>query len=224
MAITLPDSRSLPNATLEDLRLRALHACEAGFTETDIALILGVRRETVCQWWTAYRHGGLDALPQGRTGRPVGSRRLLADTQAQPIRDFLDAHRPPDLGIAAPLWNRRAVAALVQKELGITLALRTVGSYLRRWGYTPQRPARQARRQVPQEVEQWLQQDYPRLATKAQAEGADIYWCDEMGWASTPSRGGATPRRATHRPKRSPASGRVSTRSRRSITGAKRTS
>src|SRR5215210_1826054 len=195
MAITLPDARSLTDEVLEALRLRALRGCELGLTEADVAAVLGVSRETVCQWWTAYRRGGPDALPRQRTGRPLGSGRLLSDEQAKSIRALLDHKRPEDLGIAAPLWNRRAVAALIEQELGVTLAVRTVGAYLRRWGYTPQRPARKARKQDPEEVRQWLEETYPALVARAAEEGADIYWCDEMGVGldAHPGRGYARP-------------------------------
>src|SRR2546426_716801 len=181
MAVSLPDARALSDEVLEAFRLRALRGCEMGLTEADVAELLGVRRETVCRWWTAYRDGGVKALPQQRSGRPLGSRRLLSDDEARRIQDLLDHKHPEHLGIAAPLWNRRAVAALIEKELGVTLALRTVGSYLRRWGYTPQRPARQSHKQEPAEVRQWLEQTYPALEERAEAEGADLYWCDEMG-------------------------------------------
>src|SRR5436305_11119733 len=63
MAIPLPDARELSDEVLEALRLRALHGCELGFTEADIADLLGVCRETVSRWWSAYAHEGLDALP-----------------------------------------------------------------------------------------------------------------------------------------------------------------
>ena len=53
MAITLPDARELSDEILEALRLRALHGCELGFTEAEMADLLGVRRETVCRWWSA---------------------------------------------------------------------------------------------------------------------------------------------------------------------------
>src|SRR5581483_3321178 len=181
MAVSLPDARELSDEVLEALRLRALRGCEMGLTEADIAELLGVCRETVCRWWTAYCDGGVTALPQQRSGRPLGSRRLLSDDEAGRIQDLLDHKQPHDLGIAAPLSNRRAVAALIQKELGVTLALRTVGAYLRRWGYTPQRPARKSRKQDPEEVRQWLEQTYPEVVERAKTEGADIYWCDEMG-------------------------------------------
>src|SRR5690348_8648259 len=92
MAISLPDARSLSDETLEALRLRALHACELGFTEADVADVLRVCRETVSSWWSAYRHGGLDALPQDRSGRPPGSGRLLPDDQAERVRQLLRTH------------------------------------------------------------------------------------------------------------------------------------
>lgn len=181
MAVSLPDARKLSDEVLEALRLRALRACEMGFTEADVADLLGVCRETVCRWWTAYGSGGLAALPQQRSGRPLGSRRLLTDDDARRIQDLLDHKQPKDLEIAAPLWNRRAVAALIQQQLGVTLAVRTVGAYLQRWGYTPQRPTRKSRQQDPEEVRQWLEETYPAVVRRAQAEGADLYWCDEMG-------------------------------------------
>src|SRR5262249_925433 len=109
MAITLRDARLLSDEVLEALRLRALHGCELGFTEADVADLLGVARETVSRWRSAYAQGGTDALPQPRSGRPKGSGRLLSDAQAQRIQALLDHHTPEEVGVAAPLWNRRAV-------------------------------------------------------------------------------------------------------------------
>src|SRR5215470_11530085 len=174
MAITLPDARELPDAVLDALRLRALRGCELGFTETEVADLLGVCRETVCHWWSAYVAGGTDALPGARTGRPVGSGRLLTDEQAEHIQGLLRTHSPEERGIAAPLWNRRAVRDLVRQECGVTLAVRTVGLYLRRWGFTAKRPRRHGRDQDPEEVRQWLEETYPAIAARATREGAEI--------------------------------------------------
>jgi transposase-like protein len=77
MAISLPDARQLSDDVLQALRLRALHACELGYRETEVAVLLGVSRETVSRWWTAFAEDGLDALPGERTGRPIGSGRTL---------------------------------------------------------------------------------------------------------------------------------------------------
>jgi transposase len=184
MAITLPDARQLSDDVLEALRLRAIRGCELGFTEADVAALLGVSRETVSRWWSAYTRHGPDALPGDRTGRPVGTGRTLSDEQAAHIRDLIDHHSPEKLGIPAPLWSRRAVRDLIRKEYGIAMPVRTVGEYLRRWGYTAKKPRRHARDQDPEEVSEWLNETYPALARKAGDEGADILWCDETGVAA----------------------------------------
>jgi transposase len=184
MAISLPDARLLSDDILEALRLRALRGRELGFTEADLAELLGVSRETVCRWWSAYSSGGLEALPHDRSGRPLGSGRLLSQEQACHIQQLLDKHSPEEVGVPAPLWNRRAVRELIHKEFGIRLAVRTVGQYLKRWGYTAKRPARHARQQDPEEVRQWLQETYPAIEKRAVEEDADIFWCDETGTAA----------------------------------------
>src|SRR3954453_15467624 len=75
-------TRRLSDEVLEALRLRALRGCELGYNESQVADLLGVARETVCRWWSAYADQGVDALPPERTGRPVGSGRTLTDEQA----------------------------------------------------------------------------------------------------------------------------------------------
>ena len=181
MAIELPDARELPDVVLESLRLRALHGYEQGYTEASVADILGVARETVSRWWSAYCTGGVEALPQERTGRPVGSGRKLTDEQARHVQEMIDDHWPEDCGVASPLWTRRAVRDLIRKEYGIAMPLRTVGLYLRRWGYTPKKPRHQARHQDPEEVREWLENIYPVIVEAAAREDGDILWCDEKG-------------------------------------------
>ncbi len=184
MAITLPDARQLSDDALEVLRLRALRGVELGFSEADMADVLGVTRDTVSRWWTAYNSGGVAALPHGRSGRPLGSGRFLSDEQASQIRSLIDQHTPEQLGIHSALWTRRAVGELIGKELNINLAVRTVGEYLRRWGYTPKKPQRHARQQDPDEVAQWLDKTYPAIEKQAAEEDAEIHWCDETGVAA----------------------------------------
>jgi len=181
MAVALPDTRQLSDDVLEALRLRALRACERGFTQAHVADILGVAAETVCRWWVAYSAGGLDAIPHDRTGRPPGSGAALSDDQAARMARLIDTTSPEDQGITSPLWSRRAVGELIRKECDVVLAVRTVGEYLRRWGYTAKKPARHAKKQDPEEVRQWLEHTYPALKARARKERAEIHWCDETG-------------------------------------------
>lgn len=53
MALPLPDARELSDEVLEAFRLRALRGCQLGFTEVQVADMLGVARETVSRWWSA---------------------------------------------------------------------------------------------------------------------------------------------------------------------------
>jgi transposase len=195
MAVELPSGRSESDEVLEAFRLRAVHAREAGYTLRDIAAILGVREETVCRWCSHYEQGGTEALPGERTGRPVGSGRRLDVQQAEAIQQLIDSKVPQEVGIASALWTRSAVAALIQQQTGQRLPLRTVGEYLRRWGYTPQKPVRKAYKQDPVAVAEWLDRTYPEIERRAAEEGGEIHWGDETGVRSTcqHSRGYARP-------------------------------
>lgn len=188
MAITLPDARTLDDDVTEALRLRALRGRELGYTEDALAQILGLARETVCRWWTAYQGGGLDAIPSRRTGRPKGDT-LLTPHQQKRIPELLTAHRPDQLGVKAVLWTRRAVAALILQEFGIVVAERTVGTYLRRWGFTPQKPRRKARKQDPAEVKEWLEKTFPAVEARAARDGAKVWFADETGVDTDEARG-----------------------------------
>src|SRR5437763_6281625 len=102
MAISLPDARELSDEVLQSLRLRALRGCELGYTETEVAELLGLSRETVSRWWTAYAQDGMEALPGNRTGRPVGSGRILNEGQAAYLRTIFNEKTPEEVGIASP--------------------------------------------------------------------------------------------------------------------------
>ena len=195
MAIELPDGRAESNEVLEALRLRAVHAREQGYPIVDIAAILGVREETVSRWCSKYEQGGQEGLPGPRSGRPLGSgRRLLAD-QEQDLQQLIETKSPQELGVASALWTRQAVQELMEQQLGVRLPIRTVGEYLQRWGYTPQKPVRKAYKQDPQAVTEWMEKTYPQIEKRAGQEGGEIHWGDEMGVRSTcqHSRGYARP-------------------------------
>ena len=77
-------------------------------SEIEVAELLGLSRETVSRWWTAYVDHGLEALPGDRTGRPVGCGHTLNDGRAARLRTILDEKSPrrwgspPRCGPAGP--------------------------------------------------------------------------------------------------------------------------
>jgi len=185
--VTLPilDTRGESDDVLNALRRRAIAALEAGYKGVDVAAILGVTPETVSRWWSAYQADGPAALTGRRSGRPLGSGRLLDEGRAQLIQQLLDDNTPDELGVASALWTRRAVRDLIKKQTGLALPIRTVGECLARWGYTPQRPFRKSRKRDPVEVQRRLAVTYPEIVKRAASERAEIHWGDEMGVRST---------------------------------------
>ncbi|MGW4720993.1 helix-turn-helix domain-containing protein [Nocardia sp. NPDC004260] len=64
-----------------------------------------------------------------------------------------------------------------------------VGKWLRRHGFSPQRPARRSYRQKPEKVAEWLEVSYPAIAARARGENAVVAWADQCGHcAATPLR------------------------------------
>lgn len=181
----MPDTRSESNDVLEALRWRAVRARELGYLVVDIAAILGVCEETVSRWCSKYEEGGPEALPGARTGRPLGSGRLLREEQEQQLQHLMDTKTPQELQIPSALWTRAAVGDLIEQQTGQRLPIRTVGAYLNRWGYTPQKPVRKSYRQDAEAVAEWLATTYPEIEKRAAAEDGEIHWGDEMGVRST---------------------------------------
>jgi hypothetical protein len=53
--------------------------------------------------------------------------------------------------------------------------------YLRSWEYTPQKPIRKAFKQKPEQIRQWLKQEYPAIKRRAAKENAILYFSYETG-------------------------------------------
>jgi len=172
------DARSLPAVSQEDLRRKAVTAVLAGARQVEVAKTLGVTRQAVGRWVKAYRESGSKALKAKRRGRPKGGQ-LLPWQAAQMARTVTD-RCPDQLKLPFYLWTREAVAELIEQRFGIRLSIWTVGRYLARWGFTPQKPARRAFEQNSEEVRRWLEEDYPAIRKQAKREKARIHWGDEM--------------------------------------------
>jgi len=82
------------------------------------------------------------------------------------------------------LWTREAVAQLIAQRFGVRVSLMTIGRWLKRWGFTAQKPVRRAWEQNSEAVQHWLKVQYPRVRKEARAEKAQIHWGDEMGLRS----------------------------------------
>lgn len=175
------DGRSIPDAALEVLRERAVAMHEAGTGQLAIASTLGVHKNTVHRWLKGWRVAGAGALKAKKRGRRHEAKRLLDAERAAEVQQLMIGHCPDQLELPWALWSREAVRDLVRARFGVTLALRTVSDYLRRWGFTPQRPIKRALERQDAAIQAWLTAHYPKIAARAKAEGAVIHWGDETG-------------------------------------------
>lgn len=192
------DARKLSSDAQHELRLRGVSMLLTGKTYRDVAESLDVSTTALQNWMSLFREGGVDALRPKRRGRVYGTKRKLTQRQEQVIQRELVDKDPEQLKLPFVLWTRFAVGQLIWKRYGIGLPVRTLGEYLKRWGFTPQRPKKRAYEQQPEVVRRWLDIEYPAIERRAKEEGALILWSDETGVSNQDQRGrGYAPRGQT---------------------------
>ena len=171
------DARKLSRDVLEEKRRQAQNLRKRGLTRKEIGDVVGVHADTVGRWLKL----GKNELVVNRGGRKLGEARHLSPAQEGMIRKKIMDKTPDQLKMSYALWTRKAVKELIEQETRVAMPIRTVGEYLKRWGFTPQKPVKRAYEQNPKAVQRWLDDDYPAIKTQAKAENAEIYWGDEKG-------------------------------------------
>lgn len=168
----------------DEIRLRVVRAIvEQGLSQAEARRLFGVGKTSIWRWLAAYERGGWAALGSRKRGRRRGGGRLKGHMAATTVRLITD-RQPDQLKLPFALWTRDAVRELIADRWGIELSLSTVGRYLRRWGFTPQKPMRRAFERDPVAVKRWLDEEYPAIHARAKRENAEIHWGDEMGLRS----------------------------------------
>jgi transposase len=175
------DFRKLEPAVQAELRRRAVIMVDAGKTRRDAAEAVGVSRRFVGKWVDARDEQGDAALGGGKRGRRPGEQMVLTAKAAERIRRKITDKCPDQLKLPFSLWTREAVRDLIKRETGVRLSLQSITDYLKRWGFTPQRPVKRATERKEPAIAAWLANDYPAIVTRAKREKAEIQWADETG-------------------------------------------
>jgi transposase len=174
----------LPQPAQEELRRRAVGLVAEGHSQGEVAALLDVSRQSVNEWVAAHRAGGDVALSARKRGRRLGEKTSLEPWQQAQIAKAIRDKNPDQLRLPGFLWTRALVCELIELRFGIRVTEKTTGRYLRRWGFSPQKPARRALEQNPDAVSEWLKERYPALQERAHREKARILWADETGLRS----------------------------------------
>jgi transposase len=160
-----------------------------GMTYVAAAELFGVSESTINGWMRRHRAGGDAGLAAGQRGRRPKEQMALTERQQAQIAKLIREKNPDQLRLPGFLWTREAVGELIERRYGVRLGLTALGNYLRRRGFSPQKPVRRAFEQDPQAVEEWTTRIYPAIAAKAKREKALVLWGDEMGLRSDHSAG-----------------------------------
>jgi len=175
------DTRKLKPEVQQQLRIQVVHLRKARKSYQEIADIVGIHPTNACKIFKAYEKGGQKAIQAKKRGPKKGSRRTLSAEQEKELKKAITDKSPDQLKFAFALWTRKAVQQLIKQLYSIDMPIRTVGEYLNRWGFTPQKPLRKAYEQNPKAVKKWLDEQYPAIHAKAKKEKAEIHWGDETG-------------------------------------------
>jgi transposase len=146
----------------EGMRDRRKQACKlfrSGKIQADIARELGVSRQSVSRWYSAWCEGGAGALNgKGRAGR-------LASIDAKELKDVERAilKGPLSHGYKTDMWTLQRVAEVIEKQTGVLYHPGHVWKILRQLGFSRQRPARRAIERDDEKILTWVKEDWPRV-------------------------------------------------------------
>jgi len=175
------DLRKANKETKEAIRLSAIGMHKQGLKQNKIATLLGVHANSICKWVKLYKTQGSKGLKEVKRGRKKEFGKLLNNDQEKAIQKMIVDKMPDQLKLPYALWTRKAIVDLVKRTFKINIAIRTMGDYLNKWGFTPQKPKKKAYEQNSKAVIRWLKDEYPSIVKKAKKEKAEIHWGDETG-------------------------------------------
>ena len=178
------DGRVSPDALYEKRKI-VVHLHKKGMKIMTIVATVGMSWKAVRKAIDLYETGGVKSLKPKKWGRPTGTSRTLTPEQEKQVQRAICDKRPEQMKMDFALWTREAVLIYIREHFGIDMPVRTVGEYLKRWGFTPQKPIKIAYEQKPEAVKKWLNEEYPAISGRARTEKAEIHWADETAVMNT---------------------------------------
>jgi transposase len=175
------DLRKKSDVEIKLIREQIIRHKKLGLSGKDIEELIGVNQSYISRIWQSYQREGCTALQPQKSGRKKDSCMLLTKSQENEIKRIIIDKTPDQVKLSFMLWTREAISQLAQRLFGVTLSLRTVTNYLKRWGFTCQRPTKRAYSQDNIRIDRFMKEEYPRIAKRAKEEKAAIYWGDETG-------------------------------------------
>ena len=149
-------------------RLKAGRMLLAGKGCAEVALSVGVARQTVYTWKRLLDEGGIDALravpERGRPGQ-------LDERQLAAVRASL-LQSPTQHGFGTELWTLKRVGAVIERLHGVRFGQTQVWRILGSLGFSPQKPDKRAIERNDDAVRAWKRRTWPSLKKKPNEKAA----------------------------------------------------
>jgi transposase len=180
------DGRKLSHEALEHLRIHAVKSVvQQGKSPERVIESIGFGRTVIYDWLKKYKEGGWKAL-KSKTAK--GRDPLITQAEEKKLERWLKKD-PRQLHFDFGLWALVSVQELIERKLGKVVSITTTWRVLERIGYTCQKPLYRAYEQNPEAVEEWINEEYPKIKKEAKKEKRTILFGDESGFRSTGSKG-----------------------------------
>lgn len=143
----------------ETRRLLAIKLLEKGLKAIEVARLLDVTRGAVSQWHKAFREKGIEGLYRFQGAkRPC---KITPEQEKQIQKMLLDGAEK--FGYDGDVWTAARVQELINNNLSVTYCIRQVHKLLKRWGWTPQKPATYARQRDEEATHAWWEKRWPEI-------------------------------------------------------------
>ena len=128
----------------------------------EVALAVGVARQTVYTWKALLNEGGIDALRAvPEPGRPGA----LDAGQLAAVRTAI-LQSPTSRGFGTELWTLKRVGAVIERLHGVRFSQSHVWRILCALGFSPQKPEKRAIERNADAVLAWRRRTWPALKKK----------------------------------------------------------
>ena len=149
-------------------RLRAGRMLLAGKRPAEVAVAVGVARQTVYTWKRLLDEDGIDALRAvPRAGRPA----RLDENQLEEVRRAV-LQKPTDHGFGTDLWTLKRVGVVIKRLHGVEFAQTQIWRILGALGFSAQKPEKRAIERDEGDARQWKRRTWPGLKKKPSGKAA----------------------------------------------------
>jgi transposase len=143
-------------------RIRAGRLLQKGKRPAEIALEVGVARQTVYTWKAIFDEGGLDALRDvPLRGRPA----KLDASQLEEVRRAV-LQNPTEHGFGTELWTLKRVGVVINRLHGVKFSQAQIWRILGSLGFSPQKPDKRAIERNEDVVRSWKRSKWPAFKKK----------------------------------------------------------